>query len=79
MRRNAPRDRPLAHHDWLENNLEKVDDMLAGLADLHSDYRSAEEIRGGILAARERLREMWRRVSAAPRPARERVISLPGA
>jgi len=60
----------------LESDLEKVDDMLAGLADLHSNYRSTEEIRGGILAARDRIREMWRRVSATSRPERERGAPL---
>lgn len=43
--------------------LEKLDDMLAGLADEHSDYRSAEELRGGVLAARAKFRQVWQQVS----------------
>jgi hypothetical protein len=53
--------------DPLEDALARLDAMLAGLADGHGEYRSTEELVGGIIAVRDRVHEVWEHVTVRAR------------
>ena len=53
--------------DPLEEALARLDAMLAGLADEHGEYRSTEELLGGIAAVRDKVHEVWQHVTVRAR------------
>jgi len=55
--------------DPLEEALARLDAMLEGLAEEHAEYRSTEELVGGILAVRKELRDVWEHVTLRARGA----------
>lgn len=48
--------------DWLQNDLKAVHDMLARLAHSRDDFRSKEELLGGIAAAKDKVRQLRQKV-----------------
>ncbi len=57
--------------DPLEEALARVDAMLAGLANDHGEYRSTEELLGGIIAVRDKVHEVWQCVTMRARGSEE--------
>jgi hypothetical protein len=53
--------------DPLEEALVRLDAMLAGLADEHGEYRSTEELLGGIIAVRDKVHEVCQLVTVRAR------------
>jgi len=53
--------------DPLEEALARLDSMLAGLADERDEYRSTEELLGGIIAVRDKVHEVWQHVTMRAR------------
>ena len=49
----------------IRDDLRRANDILAGIAEDHGGYRSAEEIRGGVTVASETVRRAWRRAIRA--------------
>ncbi len=56
----------------LEEALVRLDAMLEGLAEGYDEYRSTEELVGGLLAVRDRLHGVWEHVTLRARGAEAR-------
>jgi len=50
--------------DWLQSDLKGVDEMLARLSCSHGDFRSLEEVLGGIAAAKDEVTKLRQKVGA---------------
>ncbi len=57
--------------DPLEEALARLDAMLAGLANEHCEYRSTEELLGGIIAVRDKVHDVWQHVTVRARGSKE--------
>jgi hypothetical protein len=62
--------------DPLEDALARLDAMLAGLADGHGEYRSTEELVGGIIAVRDKVHEVWQHVTMRARGGKQPFRAL---
>jgi len=49
----------------IRTELREADDILTGIAQGSGDFRTPNEVRGGLDAARDRVRNAWRRAIRA--------------
>jgi len=48
--------------DWLQSDLKTVHDILACLTSAPGDFRSKEELRGGVAGAKDKVSELRKKV-----------------